>query len=193
MWEQIRSSAQKDSCNSFWRCRRMSSHLCSHAGPDITHCIVMDWQRSAGIFADVSFFSQYVMATWFDGDIIDGMTWSSNNVLLLCTLGYEIWSSEEAPRSWFQLPILFYDSHTKTKGRASLLWNTSFSYEIEVYILICNLSMKMYETIPLIYEIYPRPICPHNLHVHIVSMPPPNHQQSDFHPVDWEESIHWIQ
>ena len=41
--------------------------------------------------------------------------------------------------------------------------------------------MKKYETTPLIYEIYPRPICPYNLHVRIVSIPPRNQQLLDFH------------
>ena len=77
----------------------MSSHLCSHADPDITHCIVMDWQRSAGIFDDVSFSSQHAMdmATGVDGDSIDEMNSSSGDAFMLSQpflhssdMGYEI-------------------------------------------------------------------------------------------------------
>jgi hypothetical protein len=53
--------------------------------------------------------------------------------------------------------------------------------------------MTKYETTPLIYEIYLRLIFPHNLHVHIVSMPPPNQQQFDFHFSDRVESVYCIQ
>ena len=67
----------------------------------------MDRQRSAGIFDDVQFFSQYAMATRFDGDIIDGMNSSSGFVE--------------------QLPNLAFDSRTKAGEGGSVCYGKRVS------------------------------------------------------------------